>query len=458
MSGRTLMPPARIRSRYGASRIRPWPPRPRASASTSLRAVTRAASGGTSTDSSNRAADPTRASKEMRTINSAPRLENASCISTNHPERIFSETASLTEKVFMDNPPEQSEWWPELAPEVLPTTATRPTYRVVDAHTHLSVPGAAAVAAPHLKPEFEPRALYSSPETRRYNADYRASARQTAQFEDAAARVADMDAQGVDVQVLAVPPTEYFYWLDEAEALTAVRLQHERFAEVVAEHPDRFAAIANVPMRHPTLAVEMLHEARNTYGFGGFEMSADVVGEDLDDRRFDPVWEAAAGLGMTALMHPQGFTHGQRFTDYYLVNVMCMPLASALATTRMILGGVWQRHPDLRMVVVHGGGYLPFYSARTDHAWRVRPELRHHIDRPPSDYLKHLHFDTNVFDPGMVRHLVDEFGPEQVLLGTDYPFDMGTTDPLAFLEGADLTDDERRLVLGGNAERLFGIA
>ena len=109
------------------------------------------------------------------------------------------------------------------------------------------------------------------------------------------------------------------------------------------------------------------------------------------------------------------------------------------------------------MVVVHGGGYLPFYSARTDHAWTVRPELRKHIDRAPSDYLAKLYFDTNVFDPGMVRHLVDRFGAEHVLLGTDYPFDMGTVDPLGFLERVDLTDEQRRLVMGGNAERLLRI-
>ena len=349
------------------------------------------------------------------------------------------------------------EWWQDLPPVVPESSATRPPYRTVDVHTHLSVPAGTRLATPYLKPELEPRALYSSPETLRYNKEYRASARQTGQFEDAEVRLADMDRQGIDVQVLSVPPTEYFYWLPEKEALSACRLQHERFAEVVAAHPGRFTAVANVPLGHPDLAVEVLREARDDFGFHGFEMSADVVGLDLDDARYDAVWEAAVELGMTAIMHPQGFTHGERFTDYYLVNVMCMPLASALATTKMILGGVWQRHPDLSMVVVHGGGYLPFYSARTDHAWTVRPELRKHIDRAPSDYLAKLYFDTNVFDPGMVRHLVDRFGAEHVLLGTDYPFDMGTVDPLGFLERVDLTDEQRRLVMGGNAERLLRI-
>jgi aminocarboxymuconate-semialdehyde decarboxylase len=350
---------------------------------------------------------------------------------------------------------DMNEWWPELAPTIEPTEAAKPPYRVIDVHTHLSVPASGAIATPFFRPELEPRGFYSSPETLRYNREYRASERQTGQFEDAEVRLSDMDKQGVDVQVLSVPPTEYFYWLDEEHARRACRVQHERFAEVVARYPDRFAAVANLPMNHPALAVEVMREARRDFGFNGFELSADVVGLDLDDPRFDVVWEAAVELGMVAIMHPQGFTHGQRMTDYYLVNVLCMPLASTLATTRMILGGVWRRHPDLRMVVVHGGGYLPFYYARTDHAFGVRPELRKHIDRPPSEYLRKLYFDTNVFEPGMVRHLVAEFGADHVLLGTDYPFDMGTTDPLGFLERVGLDEDARRLVVGGNAARLL---
>jgi len=187
------------------------------------------------------------------------------------------------------------------------------------------------------------------------------------------------------------------------------------------------------------------------------ELSADVLGQDLDDRRFDPVWEVVVDLGMTVILHPQGFTHGERFSDYYLVNVMCMPLASTLAVTRMILGGVWNRHPDLGVLVVHGGGYLPFYVARTDHAWRVRPELRHHLDVPPSEVLRRIYVDTNVFDTRMVEQLVRDLGAEHVLMGTDYPFDMGTVDPVGFLSEVALEDADRDLVLGGNAARLFGI-
>ena len=351
-----------------------------------------------------------------------------------------------------------AQWWPDLAPRIVPSRAPRPDGLCVDAHTHLSVPAAARMAKPYFRPEFEPRSLYSSAETTRYNTEYRASPLNTAQFEDAEQRLADMDAQGIDMQVLSVPPTEYFYWLPDDEAKRANRIQHERFAEVVGEAgPSGSRRSQTCRWTIPRWSSRSLREARRDFGFGGVEISADVLGLDLDDRRFDPVWEAAVELDMTVILHPQGFTHGERFRDYYLVNVMCMPLASTLAVTRMILGGVWSRYPGLRLLVVHGGGYLPFYIARTDHAWRVRPELRHHLDVPPSEVLRSIFVDTNVFDPRMVEQLVRDLGADHVLMGTDYPFDMSTVDPLGFLADVDLSDADRDLVLGGNAARLFGI-
>lgn len=181
-------------------------------------------------------------------------------------------------------------------------------------------------------------------------------------------------------------------------------------------------------------------------------------GGDLDDRRFDPVWAKASELDMLAILHPHGWTEPRRMDDYYLINVVCMPLASTVAVSRMILGGVFERFPDFKMLVVHGGGYLPFYYARTDHAYRVRPETRRHIPRLPSEYLHKLYFDTTVFRPEEVEYLVTEFGADHVLMGTDYPFDMGPTDPLAFLAGARLTRTDHDLIVGGNAARLLKIA
>jgi aminocarboxymuconate-semialdehyde decarboxylase len=186
------------------------------------------------------------------------------------------------------------------------------------------------------------------------------------------------------------------------------------------------------------------------------EIGTDVVGADLDDPMFDPIWEALADLGIVVILHPAGFTEGRRLTDYYLVNVIGLPLSSTLAVTRLILGGVFERHPGLRMLVVHGGGYLPFYSARTDHAFRHRPEMREHIDRLPSEYLANLWFDSTVFSPDLLKTLVRIYGADKVLMGTDYPFDMGQGNPIDFIASAGLTEAEVAMILSENANRLFG--
>jgi aminocarboxymuconate-semialdehyde decarboxylase len=264
-----------------------------------------------------------------------------------------------------------------------------------------------------------------------------------------------MDLQGVDVQALSIAPPQYFHWLDGETGPKVNAIQNDAIFEMTQEARDRFVGIANLPMDHPEAAVTEMKRVNAELGLNGFEVNTDVKGGDLDDRRFDPIWAAAEELEMLVILHPHGWTEPGRMDDYYLINVVCMPLASTVAVSRMILGGVWERFPDLRMMVVHGGGYLPFYFARTDHAYKVRPEARHHIPRPPSEYLHKLYFDTTVFSTDAVEYLVGEYGADHVLMGTDYPFDMGPTDPLGFLADANLTEEQHSLVVGGNAARLL---
>ena len=266
-----------------------------------------------------------------------------------------------------------------------------------------------------------------------------------------------MDLQGVDVQVLAIAPPQYFHWLDETTGPKVNAMQNDNIFAMTRAAPNRFVGIANLPMDHPEAAVVEMRRVNADLGFNGFEVNADVKGGDLDNRRFDPIWAAAEEMEMLVILHPHGWTEPRRMDDYYLINVVCMPLASTVAVSRMILGGVWERFPDLRMLVVHGGGYLPFYFARTDHAYKMRPEARRHIPRPPSEYLHRLYFDTTVFSSDAVAYLVGEFGADHVLMGTDYPFDMGPTDPLGFLADANLSADDHALVVGGNAKRLLRI-
>jgi len=336
----------------------------------------------------------------------------------------------------------------------VPTRAARPAPRVVDVHSHLMVPESAVMTRPHLRPEDEPRTFFSSATTKELNDEFYGLAHD--KYTDPETRLADMDAMGVDVQLVALTPFHYFYWADANLAARVASLQNERIAEVVAFRTDRFVGVGTLPLAHPELAVAEVKRVAGL-GFPAVEIGADVNGLDLDDPRFDPVWESLEEEGLVVILHPAGFTEARRLTDYYLVNVIGVPLSTTLAVTRMILAGVLERHRDLKMVLVHGGGYLPFYWARTDHAFRHRPEMRGNIDRLPSEYLDRFHFDITVFDPDLIGHLVARFGAGRVLLGTDYPFDMGLTDPLAMIAETRLDQDQRSSIAGGNALTLFGL-
>lgn len=331
----------------------------------------------------------------------------------------------------------------------------KPPVRTVDVHAHLLIAESAEMTAPHFKPEMDPRTFFSSPMTKDLNGEFYKLVAD--KYTNPAARLADMDAMGVDVQLMGLSPFHYFYWADAELSPRVAALQNQRIAEMASYDSKRLIGIGTLPFNHPEAAVAEARRLAAEYHFPGVYMGADINGLDLDDPKFEPVWDVLEELGLVILLHPAGFTQAERMTDYYLVNVIGMPLSSTLTVTRMILGGVFERHPALEMLVVHGGGYLSFYSARTDHAFKHRPELRLHIDRPPSEYLARLHYDITVFDAGMIEQLVSKFGADRVLLGTDYPFDMGVTDPLALVAEAPLTEADRDLIVGGNAERLFRI-
>ena len=334
------------------------------------------------------------------------------------------------------------------------TRAAKPEETTVDVHSHLMVPDSEELTRPHFKPEYEPRTFFSSPFTKEINNDFYRLAQ--AKYTDPATRIADMDAMGIDVQLVALTPFHYFYWADADLAPRIAALQNETIAQAVEYDSSRLVGVGTLPLGHPDAAVAEVGRVADL-GFPAVEIGADVNGSDLDDPGLEPVWSALEESRLVVILHPAGFTEAKRLTDYYLVNVIGMPLSTTLAVTRLILAGVFERHPDLRMILVHGGGFLPFYWARTDHAFRHRPEMRAHIDRLPSEYLHDLYFDLTVFDPEMVETLADRFGADHLLIGTDYPFDMGETDPLALLASTGLGEEDRSLIAGQNARRLLGL-
>jgi len=271
-------------------------------------------------------------------------------------------------------------------------------------------------------------------------------------------RIEDMDRMGIDVQAISPAPRQTYYGADPDVGLATSRAINDFIADICGRHPDRFVGLGTVPFQAPELAVAELERLHKSLGFRGIEIATNVGGEDLSAERFRKIFARIEELGLLVFMHPTGFPEARRFGDHYLVNVIGNPLDTTVAVHHLIFGGVLDAHPNLKLVLSHGGGYLPAYSGRIDHAASARPDACEQIHRMPTAYLKRLYFDTIVYTHHQLEYLVDQYGADHVLMGTDYPADMGEVDPIGFVESArGLDDPERRAILGGNAARLLGI-
>jgi aminocarboxymuconate-semialdehyde decarboxylase len=275
---------------------------------------------------------------------------------------------------------------------------------------------------------------------------------------DIATRHATMARMGVDYQVIAPAPAQQHYWADEELQVALSRVQNEDVAAVVAEDAAHFAGMGTLPMRFPARAVEEAVHAVEHLGLRGFQIDTRVEDLELSDAAFDPLYARLAQLKVPLFVHPLGFSHGQRLGDFFMVNSLGQPVEEAIAISHFIMGGVLDRHPDLDVVIAHGGGFLPFYAGRMDHAWKVRPEVRKLTADAPSTYLKRLWFDTCVFSADLVEVLVGVAGADRVMMGSDYPFDMGDQDPVGLVKATKLSEADKQKLLFGNASRLFKIA
>ena len=333
------------------------------------------------------------------------------------------------------------------------TSAAVPT---VDVHAHFTVREVEALVArvPGRAEAAEAFDRLTGPESAAHNR--RLFPTLAAKLTDPEIRLRDMDEMRVDVQAVSASPAQYHYWADRELAAEIVRASNEAIARVCAGRPDRFVALGTVALQHGDLAARQLEHAVGTLGMRGVQISTSTPGGELSDRSLDPFWAAAEQLGALVFVHPLGCpTLGARGATHYLSNVVGHPLDTTLALSHLMFDGTLDRHPGLRVCAAHGGGYLPSYIGRSDHAYEVRPEART-MERRPSEYLRErLWFDSLVYTGGGLAHLVAQVGAGRVVLGTDYPFDMGVTDPLARLDQAGLDEADRELVRGVNAAALL---
>ncbi len=266
---------------------------------------------------------------------------------------------------------------------------------------------------------------------------------------DEGVRIDECDRHGVRVQVLSTVPVMFSYWAKPRDALEVNRFLNDHIAEVVDRHPRRFIGLGSVPMQDLDLAVAELERCMTELGMAGVEVGTHVNGRNLGDPHFEPFWEAAERLGAAVFVHPWDMLCPERMEKYWLRWLVGMPTETALAIATMIFGGVFERHPNLRVAFAHGGGAFPGIWGRIRHGFNVRPDLCA-VDNPtpPDQYLGRFYVDSLVHDPAMLRQLKRLLGADKIALGTDYPFVLGEHTPGRLIETTDgLTDDDRRWML-----------
>ena len=329
-------------------------------------------------------------------------------------------------------------------------------FKVVDIHCHYLNPEVNRKTAHLNAAQYDPTVIFANELTNRTNvAQMRDRAPKLTGIDE---RLRDMDRMGVDIQAVCPAPYHYFYFTEPDYGAELAREVNEGIANLVSLHPDRFIGMGSVPLQNPKLAVRELEYAVKKLGLRGVEINTNVNGMNLTDPRLglEKFFAKANELGIVVFMHPLGYTQADRLTNHYFNNVIGNPLETTVALSHLIFDGVIERNPKIKFIAAHGGGFLAHYWARMDHAWRARPDTRTVISKRPSSYLEKVYFDSITFDPRMLKQLIDRYGANHVLLGTDYPYDMGEDHPRKLIAGVKgLTDVQRRQIEGLNARRLL---
>jgi aminocarboxymuconate-semialdehyde decarboxylase len=320
--------------------------------------------------------------------------------------------------------------------------------KVVDIHAHVRVPEAWDLVKDRIGREGR------AGDVQLGNPDGPANIRN-----DVEKRLADLDEMGIDVQAVSVNP--FWYWADMDLARKIVQIQNEKIAEFCAAHPQRFAGLGAVALQHPSLAAEQMEDGVKNLGMRGFAIGGSVNGDDLSAPKFHPFWAKAEELQTLIFIHPQSAgapidekrLQGNGFLD----NVVGHPLETTLALTHLIEDGTLDLFPRLKICAAHGGGYLPSYPSRSDQCQTAFPNLCKPLKKLPTEYLKQLYYDSVLFTPEDMRHLIAVVGASQVVVGTDYPTLWNRTPVDRIFAVPGLNNDERVSIFGNTAAKLLKI-
>jgi len=269
--------------------------------------------------------------------------------------------------------------------------------------------------------------------------------------------LAALDKRKLSAAVLSPAPEMFMTWAKPDVAIHIAAIMNESMAHLCDRHPERLFGLAVLPLCDAEAAARELTLAVTELGLRGAALCTHVNGEDLDASRFDPLFAMAEQLNVPLFLHPQNFGDLRRLEDYHLWNMVGFPFETALTAGRLLLGGVFERHPNLRVILAHGGGFFPYQIGRLDHGWHKRPQLQEALPHPPSHYLKNIFCDSLVHDTRSLRFLVERLGFDHVVLGCDYPFGMGSDTPVDSLLELELPPERRDAILAGTLAKLLRI-
>jgi aminocarboxymuconate-semialdehyde decarboxylase len=327
--------------------------------------------------------------------------------------------------------------------------------RTIDVHAHVIVPEVYAVAAEH-------NIFSELPTDPGVTDEMRGKIKERAgtvlaRMSDLTDRIANMDAMGVDVQVLSASLVHQgLEWADAQTSLRLARTTNDWIAQAVAAHPARLMGLGTLPLHVPALAVGELERCMGDLRLKGVAISTSAGGSELGDSALRPFWAKAEETGAVVYIHPGG-NRDRRFKRFHLWNSVGQAFEEAMAISSLMYDGVLETFPRLKVCISHGGGYMPFYMGRIDRNYAEKANTRVNMSKPPIDYLRMLYFDSCVYERPVLQHLVDKVGAERVLLGSDYP--VGEMRPIEFVTETDtLSAAQKQQIVAGNAAPLFGLA
>ena len=268
-------------------------------------------------------------------------------------------------------------------------------------------------------------------------------------------RLRDMDRNGIDMQVLTLTTPGVERETPE-RGVKLARRTNDGFAEIIEDHPDRFTALATLPLQDPEAAVEELERAVTELGLKGAMLLSNVNGKPLDAEEFGPVLEKAVKLDVPLYIHPTSPINAKWMDDYRLVPIMGFGVDTSLAVLRLVFSGALKRHPRLKLVASHVGGVFPFLRGRIETGFNAYPECKVHIQEPPSTYLKKVWMDSIIYDNDVLMSALSFSGAEKMMLGTDHPHQIGDIEKaVSRIKELDVSPKEKELILGENAARLL---